>query len=338
MAIVKLKDIASRCGVSVSTVSRILSSDTTRKISSETTERVKAAASEMGYFSDHAERALKLAPAINVACIFVSDHESIVSPFFSEILKGIQDEMELIQRTRNVTYRLLMPGELNYEKLILSGIYHIAIVLGRASKRKIDFIRENIPISVYAGLNSIGGMDEVLCNARDGIRDAVSYFVTTGATKIAYIGPLNEQNELFNEHRYRGFTEGLAFNGLEKDSSLTADVYLTAKDGYRGAEKIFSSSEPDAIVCANDIVATGVLKFLKEKNIRVPEDVMLSGFDNIESSAFLSPSLTTFDVPKSELGRFAVKDAFDLYDNPREFSVTISIPYKLIERESTRRS
>ena len=334
MGKVKLKDIASASGLSVSTVSRILSGDNSRKNSDETIERVLKAARELGY-SEKGSSFLSLSPSISLACIFVSDHESILSPFFAGILQGIRDEVEAEAKHRRIDFSLILADSDEGKASIANGKLDMAVILGRTSRSLLDFIAQHVPLTVYAGLNPVFVMDEVICDVRQGMAEAVRLLRLRGGKNIGYIGPMNANKELFNEHRYAGFRDGIDSLPFHIDNTAV-DSYLTAAEGYEKTKYLLEDNV-DSIVAANDIVATGVLIYLSDNNIRVPEDVQVTGFDNIESSAFLDPPLTTFCVQKEELGRFAVKTLIDRKDNPRDFNIRITIPYQLIERDSVRR-
>lgn len=334
MGKVRLKDIAAQSGVSVSTVSRILSGDESRKSSQETIARVRKEAGKLGYYQNtsHTPR-----QGISLACIFVSDNESVLSPFFSEIVAGIREEIAIRSSVYDIQFTLIpFLDDIAKDSIVRSG-FDIGIVLGRTSSDCLEFIRSTIPVTLYAGLNRVPMMDQVLCNSREGMSDAVSALVSAGCSRIAYLGPVNAEGRLYNEHRYAGFKEGLESAGLADGTILSEDIFLSAAGGYEGAGRLFSGSRPDGIVCANDMVAAGVLKYLTENGIRVPEEVCVTGFDNIESSAFMTPSLTTFDVPKRELGHFALRIALERMFSPRSFNITVNIPYSLIIRESIRR-
>ena len=93
---------------------------------------------------------------------------------------------------------------------------------------------------------------------------------------------------------------------------------------------------PTAVFCGNDTVALGVMKALDEHQIRIPEDISIVGFDNIETVRYLKPALTTIDIPKQELGRLAVKVLLDRIESKREYSIKVNLPFTLIVRESCR--
>ena len=336
---VKLKDIAQKSGVSISTVSRILSNDTTRKSKQETIDKVVQVAREMGYFEQRA-----FSPALGASvqvftlgCIFTSDHESFLSPFFSQILAGIQKEILSLGDRYQIVFSTFNIADAGYRQAISQSHLNGAIVLGRTTLENISFIKAHIPYLVYAGLNRIGkGFDEILCDARKGVIRSVEYLHGLGHREMGFIGPTLEKHPVFNEHRYAGFIDGLASFGLKADPAFVYDSFLTAQDGFEGMREMIRKGRlPSAIICANDTVATGVLKALGEGGILVPSQVSVIGFDNIDNAAYLTPSLTTIDVPKAELGRYATKILLDRILDKRTYPLQVTLPFTLIEREST---
>lgn len=337
---VKLKDIAEKSGVSISTVSRILSNDTSRKSKQETIDKVVQVALEMGYFEQRAFVPTTLGSSLQVftlGCIFTSDHESFLSPFFSQILAGIQKEILSLGDRYQIVFSTFNIADAGYRQAISQSQLDGAIVLGRTTLENISFIKGHIPYLVYAGLNRIGqDFDEILCDARKGVIRSVEHLYGLGHRSMGFIGPTLKKHPVFNEHRYTGFIDGLASFGLTVDPSYVYDSFLTAQDGYEGMKEMIRKGKlPSAIICANDTVATGVLKALREAKIGVPSQVSVIGFDNIDNAAYLSPSLTTIDVPKAELGRYATKVLLDRILDKRTYPLQVTLPFTLIEREST---
>ena len=327
-----LSDIAKECGLSISTVSRVLSGDESRKIKDETKALVFSKAEELGYIRERISRFSRRRP-IKVAALFLSDHESLPSPFFSEIIEGIKDAASAYAEG-DISFSLLSLYDTDFQKNFEEGLFDIAVILGRVRKDVLERIRKSDVQLIYAGLNGIADMDEVICDARAGCRHAVSYLHGIGRKRIAFIGPAG-QDDVENEYRFEGYLEGLSECGIAADASLVRDCYLSAEEGCSKVAGLLEAG-PDAIIAANDNVAIGVMRHLRDRGIRIPEDIAVIGFDNIETSAFLQPSLTTFDVPKKELGRFALNIALERRRNPRDYSIKLEIPFRLIERESTK--
>ena len=334
MAKVLLSDIAQRCGTSVSTVSRVLSGDTSRKTSEDTRNKIVQCAQELGWFRER-QMGVRRAKPLSLAILFLSDHEDLDSPFFNAVIRGLEAACQDMPG-HSVSFKLLSHYDLDFFSDFESDHFDIAILLGRVRSDVLERIRRTSAKLVYAGLNPIGGMDEVICDARAGIMLAMRHLHDLGHRRIAYIGPCHQRG-VENEFRYEGYLEGLSQLGLPFDSHLVADSYLSSQDGYKSAQELFSSdAHPTAAICANDNLAIGVMKYLSDAGLRVPEDVSLTGFDNIEASAYLTPPLTTVDVPKRDFGRFALSLAIDRIDSGRDYDVRLSLPFRLIVRQSTR--
>lgn len=341
---VKLKDIAKETGVSISTVSRILSHDTSRKANDQTIGKVFEAAERLGYFSQ------KLAPAryfeyakgektFSVACILTSEHESYVSPFFSALLAGIQQEV--INQGSNFPHNFFVtyikdPGFMHFIK---NTRLDCAIMLGRTTLENINMLKNLIPNLVYAGVNQIGhDIDEVICDAHLAVMSAVEHLIGLGHRDIGFIGPTQVKHQVFNEHRYHGYLQALEKHQIPTPMQFVVDTILTANDGYESMKSlIVKKTLPSAIFCGNDTVAMGVMKALDEHGIAVPRDISVVGFDNIDTSSYLKPPLTTIDIPKKELGRLAVKVLLDRLETDRKYSIRVVLPFSLLERESCKR-
>lgn len=332
---IRLKDVADKTGVSISTVSRILSCDRTRKMKDETVDLVLKTAEEMGYFSTKRKILRNAMGVVHVAVIFMAADESISSPFFSGIIDGVRAQIRSLSDSMSLSLEVLTVQDKNYDDRLLSGEIDAAILLGRAGRGVISEIKRSIPNLIYAGLNGIGGLDEVICDGKEGIKEAVCYLGGLGHRSIAYVGLVIPKEEGVNEYRYIGYREGLLNAGLAFDSNLVENTFLTTEAAYEATGHLLERTRPTAIVAANDNVAIGVLKYLKERNIRVPEEMSVIGFDNIEVASMINPSLTTFDVPKRDLGRFSVTFLLDRMENPRKRNIRITIPYELVIREST---
>jgi DNA-binding LacI/PurR family transcriptional regulator len=338
---VKLKDIAKASGVSISTVSRILSRNPARKSDDATSRHVIQIAREIGYMSEIPARLQTLAgtsdhPAYSIGCILTSDHETFVSPFFSSLLAGIQNTLAQIESP--LKYKLFVMNIMDKGFSLFMESTHLdcGIMLGRTSIENITLLKNRIPNLVYAGVNSIGNdLDEVLCDGYSGALSAVRYLISLGHKKIGYIGSTQQKYQVFNEHRYQGYLDAMTQAGLKVNEDYVVDTFLTSSDGYNSMlELVRGKAIPTAIFCGNDTVALGVMKALNECVISVPDDISVMGFDNIEMAAYTRPSLTTIAIPTKELGRIAVKIMLDKLETHREYALKVNIPFRLIERES----
>jgi DNA-binding LacI/PurR family transcriptional regulator len=340
---VKLKDIASASGVSISTVSRILSKDTTRKSSDETSRRVITIARELGYLSDHPAKSQVLEPGpeqavYSIGCILTSDHESFVSPFFSTLLAGIQNELARTGSQLKYNFFVMNIMDRGFAQFIQTTRLDCGIMLGRTSLENITLLQQRIPNLVYAGVNNIGNeFDEVICDGYSGARCAVRHLVGLGHRKIGFIGSTLQKHQVFNEHRYQGFVDEMAASGIEVDGDFIVDTFLTSADGYEGMLSLIRQKTlPTAVFCGNDTVALGVMRALNENDIAIPGDISVVGFDDIDTASYVKPALTTIAVPTKELGRLAVKVMLDRLETGRGYAIRVNLPFVLVERESCR--
>ena len=340
---VKLKDIAEASGVSISTVSRILNKDSSRRSSGETTKRVIGIARELGYGAELPAKIQLLGAgearqAYSIGCILTSDHESFVSPFFSTLLAGIQNELTRVGGRITYKFSVMNFQDPGFSPFIQSTQLDCGIMLGRTSLQNINLLRERIPNLVYAGVNSIGAdFDEVICDGYAGALLAVRHLIGLGHRAIGYIGSTQKKYQVFNEHRYQGYLDAMAAAGLAVDEELVLDTPLTSADGYESMLSLIRKARvPGALFCGNDTVALGVMRALSENGIAIPDDVSVIGFDNIDLASYVKPALTTIAVPTKELGRIAVKVMLDKLETGRDYAVKVNLPFRLMERESCR--
>ena len=331
-----IKDVARRTGVSHSTVSRALRGNSL--ISFETAERIRQAAQEMGYQPSAAARSLKT-NRTQVLGVIVS---SIADPFFGEILNGIEacaqergyslfiaasqhdpvKERQIVQtmmeqRTDGV---IICSSSFSAEqgRQLLSYGFPVVAVNHQAA--------ESFHYSIYH--------DDV-----DGSRQVTKHLISLGHKNIAYLG--NEQSGRTTMDRLSGFKHAIMEAGLKvRDEHI---YHVQGGDPALGAESVAYfqqlSVRPTAIVCFNDTLAIGVLKGCQQAGILVPEDLSVTGFDNITYSAFTCPALTTFDQPKVSIGEEAARLLLDLLHPDEERQADAArvkvLQGKLLVRAST---
>lgn len=345
MPVVKLKDIAKECGYSISTVSRILSGATFRKDGDPTSVRVFEAAQKLGFIPRIERipqtflRTVQRPEPYSIGCILTSEYETFVSPFFSRLLASIQKEFSAYDEALNYNLVVSNIKDPGFSRFITADTLDCAIILGRTSIENIEMLKKVIPAVIYAGVNTIKcGIDEVICDSYAAATTAVEYLVSLGHTEIGYIGPTQQKIKVANEHRFEGFLNGLKNCGLSLNQSFVSEAVLTTAAGYESAGMMaHSGALPSAVFCANDTVALGAMRAFIDEGLKIPEDISLIGFDNIDMASYVTPALTTISIPSDALAHFAVKTLLDKIQQPRNFPVSIHIPYELVERESCRK-
>ena len=344
---VTLKDIAKEANVSVSTVSRVINNDVNKPASTKTAQKVLDIARKLGYVPN--QSAVNLVKQIDnasnlkktIGCILTSRKDTYNDPFFFELLRGIQYEVNQHGYALGYSYASGEMTSAAFYESVASNKVDGAIVLGRYQKGIIEFIKDNIPHIVYAGLNfSNGGFDEVICDAYKSACMAVKHLIGLGHTKIAFLGsiPQSQRINVVNEHRFNAYVGTLRKNGIEVDKSLIRNIILSTEEGYKGMKSILKKSDiPTAVFCANDVTAIGAMRAIHELGYKIPDEISVIGIDDIEISEYLRPALTTIHVPKIDLGKIAVKILIDKMENGHDIPLRIDLPYELKIRKSCKR-
>lgn len=327
---VTIHDVAARAGVSTATVSRTLAAPDL--VSEEARSRVLAAIRVTGYTPNMAARNLRARRSMMVLVVV----PNIANAFFAEVLRGIDDELVahgygiIIGNLDNLTERearyvdLVFAGQVD-GALLLSG--HIPAGNGRLMSEAglpIATICMEIPGSLFPS---------VMVDDQKSSRRVAEYLVSLGHRTFGYVsGPKGNRNEL---GRREGFATALAEAGFDpaRISSWQGDFMI--ESGVQAAREFLAlPKRPTAVYAASDSMAISFMKTVMEAGIRVPDDVSVVGFDGIEFSEFVTPTLTTIQQPRNEIGRTGARILIEsLASGTRPPSVRLEAP--LIIRDST---
>ncbi|MCR5558173.1 MAG: LacI family transcriptional regulator [Butyrivibrio sp.] len=339
MAEITIKEIAKRCGVGVSTVSRAINDHS--DINPETKKRIMEAIRETGYIPNNSARNLK---RIDAKCIGVLVR-GITNPFFAPMIELIEQETEkkgyalVLRHVEAYENEVDVALELEKEKR-LRGI----IFLGGSSKHPADKMKQlNVPV-IFATIGS-DISDDLSRNSYSTVsvddalesRKMVEYLVGLGHKKIAILTEANDEPSVV-KLRLDGYMEALKMHNIKVDKSLIKFVdkrIYTMKNGYETTKELIESGvEFTALYCISDVLAVGALRALADAGIRVPEDVSVAGFDGQELTEYTVPRLTTIRQPLQDISEETMRLLFDLIEEKRGHKHLI-FPGELIVAEST---
>ncbi len=290
-------DVAQLAGVSISTVSHVLND--TRFVSDETKARVLQAIEQLNYRPSSLARALVRQETQTIALI-VPDN---VNPFFAELARGTEDcgfeagyNVILCNSDRS------LEKERAYLDMLISkrvdGLIYMTVDIHTEQLRPL--LEHNIQTVVFD--REYEGFDALLLDNFQGGYDATRHLTELGHRRIACISGPDLRTR--SQGRVVGYEQALSDAGLSPDPELVLVGDWTYQGGQEIAYRMFQlSSPPTAIFACNDAMAIGVISFLHERGLRVPEDVSVVGFDNVSLSAFSSPPLTTLATPILEVGQ-----------------------------------
>lgn len=316
-----LKDVAKRAKVSVTTTSYVLNE--VGNISEDTRKRVLQAARELNYHPNAFARNLKIQKT-NTIGVFITRFSG---SFYEEILEGIHDAV------LKTEYELLVCPESNTERKILTHRQvDGAIVFD--SKIKSDVLlklaSKKFPIVVLDRLLDADFLLSLLIDNQTGTKEAFYHLYDQGARRIFFVS--GAADSLDNTERREAFLAEATKNDVAVECF---DGNFTEKSGYAAAKMIIATGElPDAVFCANDQMAIGFIKALKEHRLKAPDDIAVVGFDDIQIARYMQPALSTIGASRFLWGTMAATQLIDFLDNGNHFQA-YRIPTRFIQRDSS---
>ncbi len=304
-----IKDVAKMANVSPSTVSRVISNSP--RISEETAKRVKHCMNELGYYPNAIARSLANKTSKTIGLIMpVRPGETLLNPFFQEALRGI------VRGATVCFYDVLLAtfqggeDEIDSMRKLISAskIDGVILMTSRVNDKAIKYLREiNFPFCVIGSPLD----DKQIFNHVDNDNITASYELTKhlideGKKKIAIIA--GDKNLIATVHRIKGYEKALIETQCQLDENLIYTGDFDEKTGYTYAKYLFENKiNPDAILATDDLVAFGVVRYLLEKDIKIPDEVAVASFNNSILSRQFQIPITSVDIHADTLGEEAVK-------------------------------
>lgn len=303
-----IHDVAELAGVSIGTVSAVINRKET--VSSGTRRRVLDAIEKLNYRpSAAARRRLQPASEKSIGLII----KEVANPYFGDIIIGAQEAA--IARGYHVlvasTERLYKLEQQLVDLLISKDVDGLIINPLQDDTADLshlfEIVRRNIPLVL---IENVRGMQASMVDVDNvaASKTAVEFLVDQGHERIVHFaGP---KYSMHSTERIEGVRRAFSSQLLKFDDDDVIHAGARLEDGYRVGLEFFGSrkdNRPTAVTCYNDLVAIGLIRALNELGIRVPEDVSVVGYDDIEISAYLDVPLTTVRVPKREMGKRATE-------------------------------
>ena len=325
-----IKDIARKAGVSIATVSRVLNKN--GRYSQETEEKILKIIEESGYRRNVNAKSLRTKKTQTLGVI-VPD---ITNEFFAKIIQSVErnamkyDYSVFVCNTDEDEAREQMQVKNLLEKFV-DGIIYIS---GKTNSG--EEVEGNIGIPVvYIDRYISASKMYVQSDNKEGGYLATKELLDAGCENIMIIKDFRQISSIIS--RYDGYKRALKEAGKSVDENLIYNVdhvnYEEAKKGV--LDKIKSGIKFDGIFATNDWMALGAISALREKKIRIPEDVKIVGFDNMSISEITSPSITTIHQDSEKLGEYATEILMGIILKDEAEVKSISVPVKLIRRKST---
>ncbi|MBB3020331.1 LacI family repressor for deo operon, udp, cdd, tsx, nupC, and nupG [Microvirga lupini] len=329
---VRIQDVARLADVSTATVSRALA--TPERVSPEARARVLEAIAKTGYVPNPAARTLRSQKTYMVLVVL----PDLANTFFSKILRGIEETLF------EAGYGMIISDldgspekEAHFAAFTAAGRVDGAILLNGhlfGQSRDGEGQPARITIPLVALCEAIPGADipQIEIDNRAAASRMTQHLASAGHRRIAYVsGPTNN---ILERERFLGFKDGLEAAGLAFDPALVIPGDYTIEAGVRaGQDLVARSARPTAVFCTSDEMAIGLMRTLFSAGLRVPEDISVAGFDDIEFAAVAEPALTTIHQPRRELGQAAASALINLLQG-RSSPKRIRLETELVIRDS----
>lgn len=327
---ITIADIASKADVSISTVSRVLNN--TAPVAAATRQAVVDAMEALNYQPNMFARGLASGHSMTVGVLTQHIH----SPLYASLIRGILEGMDDSRYTPLFVdgYWQREREERLVETLLRRRVDGLIVLGGNLPVADLQEIARQLPLIVFA--HDVPGLENqcLLLDDFDGAYRATEHLIALGHRRIAHVtGNLAHADAVA---RREGYLEALRHNRIDPVPELVVEGEYTEQSGLLAMEMLFGRGRTfSAVFAANDESAYGVRLALYRRGIRVPEDISLVGFDDIPSSAYTTPPLTTVRQPATEIGLAAAQAILKLMrDEPFELP---QISMELIIRESTSR-
>jgi LacI family transcriptional regulator, galactose operon repressor len=324
-----ITDVARASGVSTTTVSHVLTGK--RPVAAATRERVEAAVRELQYRPNHVARNLRVGTSQMIAVV-VPD---ITNPFYSQLTRGLADALGADYGT----WVCNTDGSAKRERRYLSDVLARGadgLVIASVEPdhdHVLTPVRYNTPMVCIGDSIDDPDVDRVIAADGEASQAAVAHLLVRGARRVATIqGPRG-----LGLARVAGYEAALKAAGLRAPQQLRVRGDWTRRSGQAAMHRLMRlPARPDAVFCANDLMAIGALDAARELGLGIPEDVRIVGFDDIEAAALVSPALTTIANPAYETGQSAGKLLLDRlqhrHSGPRR---TAMLPCRLVVRDTS---
>lgn len=312
---VSMKDIAKKCKVSVASVSKALNDYP--DIGEDTKKMILRTAEEMGYLPNSSARASKTKRSYNIGVLFVDEAMSgLTHDYFNHVLESFKKTAE--ERGYDITFT---SGNVSgkkmsyYEHCRYRGVDGVVIACIDFDKEEVqELVRSEIPVVTIDHV--FDGRISVVSNNIEGMQELVEYVYEKGHRKIAYI---HGDHTSVTTNRINTYYRTLQRYGVHiPDNYIQEGAYRDADLAAEATAKLLDLSDPPTcILYPDDYAAMGGINEIRERGLKIPEDISIAGYDGSEIARIIEPKLTTLCQDTKAIGKIAAEKLIELIENPK---------------------
>jgi LacI family transcriptional regulator len=322
-------DVAREAGVSYSTVSRVINE---KGVSADKRERVLRAMAELGYVANLQARSLAGGKSRIIGLLV----HSLTVGYFGEIARGVDEELAAAQYDLMLytTHRRKGRESAYVTRLTRNLVDGLLLVLPTNADAYLETLRHRRFPHVLVDHQGVDfDVTSVGVTNQQGAFDGARHLIELGHRRIGFI--TGEMDVGCSRDRLIGYQEALRAAGIPLDPALIREGDFLQPRAYTCAQELLSLDEPPtAIFASNDVSAFGAMEAIRDRGLRIPDDVSIIGFDDIPQATQVHPALTTVRQPLAEMGRRAAQLLFTQINEPDAPITRLELPTELIIRES----
>lgn len=313
---VSLKDIAAECGVSVATVSKALNNHS--DIGETTKKMIKSKAQEMGYHPNFSARALKTNRSYNLGVLYSDGSNSgLTHDYFAHVLESFKREAE--SKGYDITFlnnAMLGNERMSFlEHSLYRGMDGIMIAnIDYKNEEVAQLLMSDLPVVVIDYV--FNGRVSIMSDNINGMRMLLDYVYQKGHRKIAYV---HGKDSLVTSNRLSSFYGFMEEKGLNVPEDYVKETQYrdTFEAGEATKELLDLSDPPTCILYPDDYAAIGGMNVIKNRGLRIPDDISIAGYDGIPIASHMDPQFTTYHQNTTEIGTLAADKLISLIEKPR---------------------
>lgn len=330
-----IKDISKITGVSSSTISRVLNLDETITVSISTKKKIFEAAEKLSY-TKHIKPKKDIEHILSFGLVhWYNEYQEMNDPYFISIRIGIEDEC----KSNNINLTKIYNDD-NQDNALINNKFDGLIILGKFDADRINDFKQYCDNIVFVHSNNPKfTYDSVQADFRELTNDVIKYLLSAGHEKIGFIGGREEiprNHEKIIDYRETQFENYLKRIGLYRPEYVKIGNF-SHKDGYELMKELINENKnhlPTATFIASDSMAIGAIRAINEAGLKIPEDISIFSCNDIPTSQYTSPPLSTVKIYTEFMGQTSIKLLLDQINGTRQHFIRVTVPHELIFRES----
>lgn len=319
-----LKDIANDCNVSVSTVSRVLKGDKTLNVNSNTKDQIWASANKLNYkVKGQSVSGTKIA-VIN----WYSHDQEVIDPYYYYIRKGVEASCQSEKFEYDVFFK-----ENNFDTL---HNYDAIIAIGKFGTDAVSKLEKFGKMIIFVDSNPDKlKFDSIQVDFETLLEDIFTYILENHSKSIGLMNGCEYlEGDKYQDPRLLAYKKQCKLNEIDCDKHMIEGDF-TIESGYEMFFELHQEGRiPEVLICGNDLIAMGANKAAYKLGLKVGEDVFIIGINNIPVAKYMVPSLTTVDIPQTQMGEEAVTLLKRRQVSGKQNPITILVPTRLVSRKS----